>query len=67
MIMSILSIGLVRLVLTIIVLVVLFIILFRFRNKKSNTKDSLDTVQENLDEGEISDAEYEAAKKRPIP
>ena len=56
----------IRIVLSAVVLLVLVIILMQSRNGKSQTsaRDSLDVMKERLEKGEISDEDYEAAKKR---
>ncbi|GAB3790851.1 SHOCT domain-containing protein [Virgibacillus kimchii] len=56
----------VRIVLTIIVLIVLIIILIRFTRKKSeiSPRDSLVIMKERMERGEISEEEYEEARKR---
>jgi putative membrane protein len=55
----------VRIVLTIIVLIVLIIILIRFTRKKSETsaRDSLVVMRERMERGEISEEEYEEARR----
>lgn len=65
--MSILSSGTVRLILTVIVIVVLFVILFRFRRSRRAPQDSLDFMKERLEKGEITEEEFEAARRRQIP
>lgn len=54
----------VRLAFGIIVLIVLVWILIRFRAKKNPKPDSLDILRERMEKGEITEAEYEDAKKK---
>jgi putative membrane protein len=56
----------VRIVLTIIVIIVLVIILIRFTRKKTETssRDSLVVMKERMEKGEISEEEYEEARKK---
>lgn len=56
--------GNVRLIFSIIVLIALLWILFRFRASKNPTKSSLDILKERLEKGEITEADYEEAKRR---
>ncbi|MGM8365456.1 SHOCT domain-containing protein [Virgibacillus sp. W0181] len=61
---SILFNGPVRIVLTIIVALVLLWILLRFRTPKDRQKGSLDIMKGRLEKGEITEKEYEEAKRR---
>ncbi len=54
----------VRLVLGVIVLIVLVWILIRFRAKKNPKPDSLEILRERMERGEITEAEYEAAREK---
>lgn len=54
----------VRVILTIIVLIVLAYILIKFRAGKNSQDSSLDILEERLRKGEISQEDYEIAKKR---
>jgi putative membrane protein len=56
----------VRLVLSAIILIVIIIILIKFRvgKTKSNAKDSLAIMKEKLDRGDITEKDYEEAKRR---
>lgn len=54
----------VRLVIGIIVLIVLVWILIQFRAKKNPRPDSLEILRERMEKGEITEEEYEAAKKK---
>ncbi|WP_087974450.1 hypothetical protein [Oceanobacillus rekensis] len=56
----------VRLVISAIIFIVIIIILIKFRagTTKSNAKDSLAIMKEKLDRGEISEKDYEEAKRR---
>ncbi|TMN23850.1 SHOCT domain-containing protein [Lentibacillus cibarius] len=57
--------GYIRLGLTLVVLVVLVIILYRFRAGKSNRRQSsLEIMKERLEKGEITEEEYEKARKK---
>lgn len=56
--------GYVRLLLTIIVSIALLWILLRFREKKNPSKSSLNILKERMKNGDITQAEYEEAKKR---
>ncbi|TRM13200.1 SHOCT domain-containing protein [Lentibacillus cibarius] len=56
--------GYIRLGLTLVVLAVLVIILYRFRAGKSNRRQSsLEIMKERLEKGEITEEEYEKARK----
>lgn len=66
MLMSVLTEGNIRPVLTIIVLVVMMLILLKFRAKKNSTKTSLDLLKERMEKGEITQEEYEEARKKQI-
>lgn len=65
--MSIFSNGIVRLILTVIVLIVIVIIVFRFRRSRRAPQDSLDFMKERLERGEITEEEFEAARRRQVP
>jgi len=56
----------VRIVFSVILLVVIIIILSKFRATKSktNARDSLTVMKERLERGEITEEDYENAKKR---
>jgi len=54
----------VRLILTLIVLIVLAYILIKFRANKNSREDSLDILKERLKKGEITQEDYEEAKRR---
>ncbi|MFA1822872.1 SHOCT domain-containing protein [Virgibacillus oceani] len=56
----------VRIVLTIIVLIVLIIILVRFTRKRTGTssRDSLVVMKERMKRGELSEEEYEEARRK---
>lgn len=56
--------GYIRLGLTIILAIVILWILIRFRASKQPNKSSLDMLKERLERGEISEKEYEEAKRR---
>lgn len=64
MTMSIFLNGYVRLILSIVVAIVLLWILLRFREKKNPQKSSLDFLKERMENGDITEAEYEEAKRR---
>ncbi len=66
MLMSVLTEENIRPVLTIIVLVVMMLILLKFRAKKNSTKTSLDLLKERMEKGEITQEEYEEARKKQI-
>lgn len=61
---SILTAGSIRFALSIIVAIVLLWILVRFRSSKNPRKNSLDILQERMEKGEITEREYEEAKKQ---
>ncbi|HLR52177.1 MAG TPA: SHOCT domain-containing protein [Candidatus Avamphibacillus sp.] len=54
----------VRLILSLIVLIVLAYILIKFRANKNSRGDSLDILQERLEKGEITQEDYDEAKRR---
>lgn len=56
----------VRIIVTVLILIVMVIILSKFRrkNKNNDPADSLAIMKERLEKGEITEAEYEEAKKR---
>lgn len=57
--------GYIRLGLSIVVLVMIIIILYRFNAKKSNKRrSSLEIMKERYEKGEITEEEYEAARKK---
>lgn len=56
--------GPIRIVLGVVVLTVLIVILTRFNRRKHPSKSSLDILEERLERGEISQAEYDEAKQR---
>ena len=62
--MSIFADGSIRLVFGIIVLIVLVWILIRFRAKKNPRPDSLEILRKRMEKGEITEADYEAARKK---
>jgi len=64
--MSVLTEGTARLGLTIIVVIILGWILLLFRAKRNPAKTSLDLLKERLEKGEITEEEYEAARKKQI-
>jgi len=56
--------GYIRFGLTVIVAIALLWIILRYRDKKNPQKSSLDILKERLEQGEITEAEYQAAKKK---
>ncbi len=62
--MSIATEGLIRVIISIIVIIVLFTILIRFRSSKNPPKTSLDILQERRNRGEITEKQYEEARKQ---
>jgi len=54
----------VRLILSLIVLIVLAYILIKFRANQNSRGDSLDILQERLEKGEITQEDYDEAKRR---
>jgi len=56
----------IRIVLSLIILTVIIIILSKFRrsSKKIDPGDSLSIMKERLEKGEITEEEYEEAKRR---
>lgn len=65
--MSFFSSGIVRLILTVIVLIVIFIIVLRSRKSRSTSPNSLDLMKERLERGEITEEEFESARRRQTP
>lgn len=66
MIMSALTENSARMGLTIIVVIILGWILLLFRAKRNPAKTSLDLLKERLEKGEITEEEYEEARKKQI-
>jgi putative membrane protein len=62
--MSVLTEGTARMGLTIIVIIMLAWILLLFRAKKNPAKTSLDLLKGRLEKGEITQEEYEEARKK---
>ncbi|MFD1038240.1 SHOCT domain-containing protein [Virgibacillus byunsanensis] len=62
--MSILAESYIRFGLSIIIAIVLLGILLRFRAKRNPKKSSLDILKERLEKGEITEQEYEEARKK---
>lgn len=57
--------GTIRLIITIIVVIVLLVILIRFRSRDdSNKSSSLEVLKERRDRGEMTNEQYEEAKKQ---
>lgn len=56
--------GYIRVVISIIVAIVLLWILIRFRASKKSSRSSLDILKERRDRGEITDEQYEQARKQ---
>lgn len=56
--------GYIRFGLTVIVAIVLLWIILRYREKKNPQKSSLDILEERFEKGDITEAEYKAAKKK---
>ncbi|MBY7142202.1 SHOCT domain-containing protein [Virgibacillus sp. NKC19-3] len=56
----------IRIILSIIILIVIMIILHRFRVNKGQTppSDSLEIMEKRLEKGEITQKEYDKAKRR---
>ncbi|MEN1968507.1 SHOCT domain-containing protein [Lentibacillus sp. N15] len=54
----------IRLVISIIIAIVLLWILFRFRANKNDEGSSLEIMQERLEKGEISQEEYDKARRK---
>lgn len=54
----------IRLVLSAIIVIVLLWIIFRFRKGKHASGSSLEILKERLEKGEISQKEYDQARKR---
>lgn len=56
----------IRIILSFILLVVIIVILTRFRagNSRTEARDSLAIMKERLDRGEITEEEYEEAKRK---
>lgn len=65
--MSIFMNGYFRLVLSVIVAIILLWIILRFRENKNPQKSSLEILKERLENGDITQAEYEEAKRRQTP
>lgn len=55
-----------RMGLTAIVIIMLVWILLLFRAKRNPGKTSLDLLKERMEKGEITEEEYEAARKKQI-
>ncbi|MGY0694365.1 SHOCT domain-containing protein [Virgibacillus sp. FSP13] len=53
-----------RLVFSIIILIILLFIIYRFRAGKNSASGSLDLMKERLEKGEISQEDYDEAKRR---
>lgn len=66
MIMAVLTENSARMGLTIIVVIILGWILLLFRAKQNPAKTSLDLLKERLEKGEITEEEYEEARKKQI-
>lgn len=64
MIVSILTEGYVRLGFSIVVLIILLWILIRFRAKRNPKPGSLEILRKRLEKGEVTEEEYEAARKK---
>ncbi|MGP4107624.1 SHOCT domain-containing protein [Virgibacillus sp. L01] len=64
MLLSILTEGYIRFGLSIIVAIILIVILVRFRAKKNPAKSSLDILKERHSRGEITEEEYQDARKQ---
>ncbi|MBP1948568.1 SHOCT domain-containing protein [Virgibacillus litoralis] len=64
MLLSILTEGYIRFGLSVIVAVILVVIIIRFRAKKNPVKSSLDILKERYDRGEITEEEYQDARKK---
>ncbi len=64
MLLSILTEGYIRLGLSIIVAIILTVILIRFRVKKNPAKSSLDILKGRQSKGEITEEEYQDARKQ---
>ncbi|UJL46881.1 SHOCT domain-containing protein [Virgibacillus sp. NKC19-16] len=58
--------SIIRIILSIIVLIVIIVILSRFRVNKGKTPpdDSLEVMEKRLENGEITQEEYDEAKRR---
>jgi len=56
--------GYIRFGLTVIVAILLLWIILRYREKKNPQKSSLDILKVRLEKGEITEAEYQASKKK---
>jgi putative membrane protein len=56
----------IRVILSIILLIVIIVILSKFarRNKENDPADSLTLMKKRFEEGEITEEEYEEAKRR---
>ena len=54
----------IRVILGLIIAVVLLIILIRSRSGKSSARDSLDILREKWERGQISQEDYERARKK---
>lgn len=54
----------IRFIITIIVVLLLIYILIRFRANRTSTKSSLDIMKERLEKGEITEKDYQRAKRR---
>ena len=53
-----------RPILTVVVIIALAYILFRFRAAKNPKDDSLDIIEKRYEQGEITKADYDEAKRR---
>jgi putative membrane protein len=62
--MAIFEANIVRVILSAIVLIVLIVIVIRFRAGKQPDKDSIEMLKERYEKGEITEEEYEDARKR---
>ncbi len=62
--MAIFEANIVRVILSAIVLNVLIVIVIRFRAGKQPDKDSIEMLKERYEKGEITEEEYEDARKR---
>lgn len=66
MLMSVVTEGTARMGLTIIVVIMLVWILLLFRAKKNPAKTSLDLLRERFEKGEITQKQYEEARRKQI-
>ena len=64
MVMSMVLKGYIRFGLTVIVAILLLWIILRYREKKNPQKSSLNILKVRLEKGEITEAEYQAAKEK---